>query len=53
MLSGLGQRAEFHRPVPFIAAPATFRTHAALRVLAMWWLPHAHKTYRQEFRNFW
>ena len=34
MLLGLGQKAESHRLVPFIAAPATFRTHAALRVLA-------------------
>lgn len=31
---GLGQRTESHCPVPFAAAPTTFRTYAATRSLA-------------------
>lgn len=34
----LGQRVEFHHPVPFAAAPTTFRTYAASRVWSNKWL---------------
>lgn len=38
----LGQRVEFHHPVPFAAASARFPTHAASRVWSKRWLSFAY-----------